>query len=168
MTAPFAKLPPVSEHPAAWRKHDRPSALRAVAACLRLDLPWLRRVRDAVEDLVATRERETEDQPPVRVPCEVRAASPLHVGPATASVGFCKAYPGGPHALLTLRQRTPDVVEVALTPDQAETLARKLLRAAANLRREQADRAPAETTPEPLPGAAREAGRRSPGKDAPR
>jgi len=99
-----------------------------------------REARAALDDAHREWTAQREDQPPapVRVPCEVYAASPLDVGPTTASVGFCKVYPGGPHALLTLRQRATALVEVALVPDQAEALARKLLRTVAKLRSEQA------------------------------
>jgi len=99
----------------------------------------------------------SEDEQPHRVPCEVHYhAASFHVGRALASVGFCLLYDGGPHVLLTLRQGVPDLVEVALTPDQADALARKLQRCAANMRREQAVDVVLEDAPAPATCSVRE------------
>jgi hypothetical protein len=71
------------------------------------------------------------------VHCAPPGDAPFENGRAEVMVGCCKAYDGGPHVLLTVEQRGPCVLETALTPDAAEEIARKLLEAAAHMRRQQ-------------------------------
>lgn len=75
----------------------------------------------------------------IRIVARAVARGDTKATTAQISVGFCMIYEEGPHVLLTIDATTDHSIEIALTPDQAKEVARRLSKGASNLRGREAE-----------------------------